>query len=91
MVDPTGQFLYVANELSSDLSAFHIRNGSFVTELQGAQAPTTPKAIDRSPDGSQILVSVHVDGGDDLVIAYSINSSNGGLSAPSNSSSTSGQ
>jgi len=80
MVDPTGQFLYVANELSSSLSAFRIQNGSFVAELQGAPALTMPKAIDRSADGSQILVSLHVDGSDDLVIAYNINSSNGGLS-----------
>ena len=42
--------------------------------------PTTPKSIDRSADGSQILVSLHVDGATDLVIAYSIHSSNGGLS-----------
>ena len=80
MVDPTGQFLYVANELSSNLSAFRIKNGVFVAEVQGAPSPTTPKSIDRSADGSQILVSLHVDGATDLVIAYSIHSSNGGLS-----------
>ncbi|MEE8469017.1 MAG: beta-propeller fold lactonase family protein [Planctomycetota bacterium] len=80
MVDPTGQFLYVANELSANLSAFRIKNGAFVTELQGAPAPTAPKSIDHSADGSQILVSLHVDGGNDLVIAYNIHSSIGGLS-----------
>lgn len=79
VVDPTGQFLYVANEADSDVSAFQIGLGTFLGTSQSGPVPpgSTPSAMTFSQAGDQLYVAI---ADADLVLALHIDPADGGLS-----------
>jgi len=78
-VDPSGKFLYVANEVGNNVSAFSIdATSGALTQITGSPfaAETGPRGVAVDPSGKYVYVTNH---GDDDVSAYSITAATGAL------------
>jgi len=82
-VDPTGNFVYVANELSNNVSAFSFdANSGVLTLLAGSpfadtsEGPTGPRGVAVDPSGKYVYVTNHTSND---VAAYSITPATGAL------------
>jgi 6-phosphogluconolactonase (cycloisomerase 2 family) len=79
-VDPTGRFLYVANNNSNNVSAFTINSTTgALTAIAGSPVPTDsgPISVTVDPTGQFLEVA---NNGYDNITEYAINTSTGGLS-----------
>jgi 6-phosphogluconolactonase (cycloisomerase 2 family) len=78
VVDPTGQFVIVANQTGGSLSAFRVGiNGDFIEALSGDSAPGAPTGLAFSPDGARLYAALNAS---NLVIPYQVDPVSGNLS-----------
>jgi len=77
-VDPTGQYVYVANlgSASHTYSAFRVQNGLFQGPSVNENAPGSPGPLRFSPDGSRAYVALN---GVKLLAAFDVDSQGGSL------------
>jgi 6-phosphogluconolactonase len=89
-IDPTSQFVYVANSGDNTVSAYTLSLGSpYMTQIGSAVAAgTTPSAVVAEPYGRYLYVA---NSGDNTISAYSINAFTGALTPISGSFSAPGE
>ncbi len=77
VVDPTGQFAYVANDTSNNVSVYTINQTTgALTAGTAVSAGTNPRSIAIAPAGTHAFVA---NGGSNNVSTYSINATTGAL------------
>ena len=83
-VDPTGQFVYVANLYSQNISAYSMNGSGALTEITGSpfQVDNGPSSVCVDPSGKFVYATRF---NADKVAAFAINASTGSLSEVSGS------
>ena len=78
IVDPSGKYVYVVNNGSSNISQYSISSNGALTAMSTVAAGTSPASITFNPNGGNAYVA---NSGSNDITQYIVNSTNGGLVA----------